>query len=89
MKTLKSLWWLMLLTIIFKVYGLFTLVGDDAASSVYMKQNESLVGVTLLFVPLSAILAISWMFRRMYGSKRTGPGATVSEKSSLNFGAKQ
>lgn len=88
MKTLKSIWWLMLLMIIFKVYGLYALVSHDAASAVYMKENQSLLGVTFLFVPLSVFLFVSWMFRRMFGRKKSRPGQALSDKNSLNFEAK-
>ena len=88
MKTLKSIWWLMLLMIVFKVYGLFALVGDDTASAVYMKENESLVGVTFLFVPLSGFLFVSWIFRRIFGPKKSGPRQTLSEQNSLHFETK-
>jgi len=60
MKTLKWLWFIVMLTIVFKLYNLLS-AGPDGSSNSDM---ESFVGMIFLFALISFALIVFWIIGR-------------------------
>lgn len=68
MKMLKWLWFIVLATFGFKLYGFFVRTSTNDFSGDYAGDLNSFVGMALIFLAITAILVISWVFGRVKGA---------------------
>jgi len=68
MKMLKWLWFIVLAILGFKLYGFFVRASTNDFSGDYAGDLNSFVGMVLIFVAITAILIISWLFGRAKGA---------------------
>jgi hypothetical protein len=68
MKVLKWLWFIVLAALGFKLYGFFVRASTNDFSGNYAGEMNSFVGMVLIFLAITAILIISWVFGRAKGA---------------------